>query len=106
MAQLVLGEVGHQHLEVLDAVVDAAQGAGREAAVAAVLALGRALEHQHGDAVLGGGESGTQRGIARAHDYDIGGCRQHARRFPLARRRVELRLCSNRRDSINQGETQ
>ena len=98
---LVLGEVGHQRLQVLDAVVDAAEGAGREAAVAAVLALRRALQHQHGDAVLGGGEGGAQRGIARADDHDIGGCRKHAGRTPRWFAGGQPIPCARRSQSAN-----
>ena len=44
---LVLGQVRHDRLEVVDAVVDAAERAGGEARVAAHQLLRRALDHQH-----------------------------------------------------------
>ena len=50
-ARLVLvGEVGHQAREVVDAVVGDAHRARGEAAVAAAFGLGRAFQHQHADA--------------------------------------------------------
>ena len=49
---LVLGEVRHDRLEVVDAVVDAAEGAGGEAGVAAHQLLRRALDHEHLGALL------------------------------------------------------
>ena len=49
---LVLGQVRHDRLEVVDAVIDAAEGAGGEAGVAAHQLLRRALDHQHLGALL------------------------------------------------------
>ena len=43
---LVLGQVRHDRLEIVDAVVDAAEGAGGEAGVAAHQLLRRALDHR------------------------------------------------------------
>ena len=71
LGDLLLGQVGHQGLQVVDAVVDAAHGAGREAAVAAGLVLRRALEHEHGDAMLRRRQRRTQGGIAPTNDHHI-----------------------------------
>jgi len=40
----LIGQVGHQRAQIVDAVIDAAKGAGREAAVAAGLVLRGALQ--------------------------------------------------------------
>ncbi len=58
-------------LEIVDAVIDAAERAGGEARIAAHQLLRRALEHQHAGALLARGERRTERGIARADDDDI-----------------------------------
>ena len=44
---LVLGQVRHDRLEIVDAVIDAAERAGGEARIAAHQFLRRALDHQH-----------------------------------------------------------
>ena len=71
LGDLLLGQIRHQGLEVLDTVVDAAHGAGREAAVAARLVLGRALQHEHGDAMLRRRQRRAQGGVAATHDHHI-----------------------------------
>ncbi len=61
-ARLVLvGEIGHQAREVVDAVVSDAHRARGEAAVAAALGLRRAFEHQHADAPLSRAASAAQK---------------------------------------------
>ena len=79
LGDLLLRQVGHQGLEVVDAVVDAAHGAGREAAVAACLVLRRPLQHEHRAAVLGGGQRRTQGGIAATNDHHVSRGWKHAR---------------------------
>ena len=79
---LLVGQVGHQPPEVLDAVVDAAEGAGGEAAVAAGFGLRRPLEHEHRDLALGRGERRAEGGVAGADHHDIAGCRQLAGHVP------------------------
>jgi len=70
VGDLILGEIGHQRLEIVDAVIDAAECAGGESAVAAGLRLRCALEHEHRDAMLGGRKRRAERGIAGAdHDH-------------------------------------
>ena len=71
IGDFLVGQVGHQRAQILDAVVDATERAGREAAVAAGFILRRALEHQHGNAVFGGRMRGAKRRIAAADDDDI-----------------------------------
>ena len=65
-ADLVGGEFRHQTAEVSDAVVDRAQGAGREARVAAAQLERGALEQRYVCAALAGGDSRVQRRIAAA----------------------------------------
>ena len=61
-----------RHLEqVLDPVVGEAHRRHGEAAVAAVLAFGRALEHGDPGTALARRERGAQRGVARAYDDDV-----------------------------------
>ena len=73
LRHLLIRQVGHQLAQVLDAVIDAAEGAGGKAAVAAGLVLRRALEHQHRDALLGRSQGRAKRRIAAANDDDIRG---------------------------------
>ena len=110
LGDLLLGEVRHQRLEVVDAVVDAAHGAGGEAAVAPGLVLRRAFEHEHGDAVLRGRQRRTQGGVASAHDHHIRRGWKHAfrsapdrklegrtrGRLHESRRRTSRRVCATR----------
>ena len=70
LRDLVRREVGHDRLEVVDAVIDAAERAGGEARVAAHQLLRRALDHQHARAALARRERRAERGIAGAdHDH-------------------------------------
>ena len=63
-------EIGDQRLDVVDAVIDDADRAGGEAAVAAGLVLGRRFEHQHPGALLLRRQRGAERGVAGAdHDH-------------------------------------
>jgi hypothetical protein len=68
-----VGEVRHQRTEVVDAVVDASERAGGKSAVAAGFLFRRTFEYQNGNPVLGGGVGCTERSIAGADDYDVGG---------------------------------
>ncbi len=68
---VVIAQIWHETLEILDAVIGEAKRAGREAAVAAALVLGRALENEHAGAVLLGGQRGTECGVAATHDNDV-----------------------------------
>ena len=72
VGDFILGEIGHQRLEIIDAVIDAAERPGGEPAVAAGLRFRCALEHEHGDAMLGRRERRAERGIAGADHDDIG----------------------------------
>ena len=68
---LVLGQVRHDRLEVVDAVIDAAERAGGEAGVAAHQLLRRALDHQHLGALLGRRLRRAERRVARADHHHI-----------------------------------
>ena len=68
---LVLGQVRHDRLEVVDAVIDAAEGAGGEARVPAHQLLRRALDHQHLGAVLGRRQRRAERRISGADHHHI-----------------------------------
>lgn len=72
----LIAKVRHQRTQVVDAVVDTPERAGRKSAVAAGFLLRRALEHKHGYPMLGGGVGCAKRGITSADDYDIGGAGQ------------------------------
>ncbi len=67
---------GITRTQVVDAVVDASERAGRKSAVTAGFFLRRALEHQDGNAVLDGSVRGTECGITGADDHDVGGAGQ------------------------------
>ena len=67
---LVRGEVRHDRLEVVDAVIDAAERAGGEARVAAHQLLGRALDHQHPGA-LARRQRRAERRIAGADHHHV-----------------------------------
>ncbi len=68
---LLLGKIGDQLLDVVDAVVDHAHRAGGEAAVAAGLVLRRRLQHAHRGALLARRQRGAEGGVAGADDDDI-----------------------------------
>src|SRR5205085_6002508 len=67
---LFVGEVGHDGAEIVDAIVDAADGAGGESRIAAAFFLGRALQHRHVRALLARREGGAEGGVAGADDDD------------------------------------
>ena len=71
MLRLILvGQIGHQLREVVDAVISDAHRARGEAAVAAALGFDRrAFEHQHARPTFARCERRTKSGIATA-DYD------------------------------------
>ena len=73
LGDLLIGQVRHQRAQILDAIVDAAEGAGGEAAIAAGFVLRRALQHQHRHALLGGRQRRAKRRIAGADDNHIRG---------------------------------
>src|SRR5581483_9670452 len=70
LRDLLVREVGHQRAQILDAIIDAAESAGGEAAVAAGFILRGALDDQHRHIMLGGGECRAERRITGTdHDY-------------------------------------
>ena len=71
IGDFLVGEVGHQCLEVVDPVIDDTHRAGREARIAAGFVLVGAFQHQHLSAVLLRRQRGAQRRVAGAHDDDI-----------------------------------
>ncbi len=73
------GKIRHQRLEVVDTVVNAAKGAGGEAAVATGLRRRGALEHKYGRSALGRRQGGTQRRVTGANDHDIARLREGVR---------------------------
>ena len=73
------GKIRHQRLEVVDTVVNAAKGAGGEAAVATGLRRRGALEHKYGCSAFGRRQRGTQRGVTGANDHDIARFREGVR---------------------------
>ncbi len=70
---LVLGQVRHDRLQIVDAVVDAAERAGGEPRVAAHQLLRRALEHEHARAFLARRKRSAKRRIAGADHHHIPG---------------------------------
>src|SRR5262249_10569620 len=68
---LGLGEVGDQRLDVPDAVVDYADRAGGDAAVAARFLLRRGFEHHYLGALLLRRQRRAERRIAAAHHDDV-----------------------------------
>ena len=68
---LLLGQVRHDRLEVVDAVVDAAERPRGEARIAAHQLLRRALDHQHAGAVLARRQRRAERRIAGADHHHI-----------------------------------
>ena len=94
------GEVGHQRLDVVDAVIDDADRARGEAAIAAGLILRRRLAHHDLGALLLRSERRTERRIAGADHNHIRNLIGHFRPFrftPLPRRRHHG-LSTSRRD--------
>ena len=71
VGDLLVGEVRHQPLEVVDPVIDHPHGARGEARIAPRFVLVRAFEHQHPGAVLLRRQRRAQRRVAGAHDDDI-----------------------------------
>ena len=72
LGQLALGEVGHQRAERVGPVEDHPHGACGIGAVAAPLGLWRGFQQPHAGAGLRRGERCRERGVAAAHDHDIG----------------------------------
>ena len=70
--QLALGEVGHQRAERIGAVEDHPHGACGIGAVAAALFFRRGFQEPHACAGLRRGERRCERGVAAAHDHNIG----------------------------------
>ena len=71
VGDFLVGEVGHQRLEVVDPVIDHPHRARGEARVAARLVLVRALQHQHAGAVLLRRQRRADRRVAGADHDDI-----------------------------------
>ena len=71
VGDLLVGEVGHQGLEVVDPVIDDTHRARGKARIAAGFVLVGAFQHQHLRAVLLRRQRGAQRRVAGAHDDDI-----------------------------------
>ena len=69
IGDFLICQIGHQGAQIVDAIIDATECAGREAAIAAGFILRRAFQHEDGDAVLGRCMSGAKCRIAGA-DYD------------------------------------
>src|SRR6516162_145414 len=67
----LLGEIRHQCLDVVDAVVDDAHGARGKSAVAAGFLLRCGLQHDHRGALLFGRERRTKSRVASAHHNHI-----------------------------------
>ncbi len=86
LGDFLRGEVGHQRLDVVDAVVDDAHRAGGEAAVAAGLVLRRRFQHQHRGALLLRRERRAKRRVAAADDDDIDFRLRHSEPLTLFRR--------------------
>ena len=70
-------QIRHQRLEILDAVVDAAEGAGREAAVAAGLGFRRALQDEHRRAAFGCCQGRAEGRVAAADNNHVKRFSQH-----------------------------
>ena len=68
---LGLGEVGHQCLDVVDAVVNDADRAGSETAVAAGFLFRCGLQHHHLGALFLRRKRRAERRIASTHHYDV-----------------------------------
>ena len=69
---LGVGQIGHQCLDVLDAVIDDADRAGGEPAVAARLFLGRGFQHHDLGALFLRRQRGAERRIAGPdHDHVV-----------------------------------
>ena len=81
---LLLGEIGNELREVIDAVIHDAHQAGGVAAVAAAVLDRSGFEHDDGSAVFAGGERGAGGGVAGADDDYIGIAKiGSAHEFPL-----------------------
>ena len=72
LRQLALGKIGHQRAQRVAAVEDHPHGAGGVGAVAAAFRFRRGLQQPHAGARLGCRKRGRERGVAAAHDHDIG----------------------------------
>ena len=71
LRHFLVGKIRHQCAQVFDAVIDAAERAGGEAAITTGLVLGRALQHQDRDTAFGRGKGCTKRRIAGADDDNV-----------------------------------
>ena len=73
LLRLGLRQIGQDiRPQVFDAIVNEAESAGGEGGIAAAILLAGLLQHQYLRPLLLGGQSGAQRGIARAnHDHVI-----------------------------------
>jgi len=67
----LVGQIGHQADEIIDALVRDAHRARGEAAVAAAFRVGGAFEHKHAGAALARGERRAECGVAAADDDDV-----------------------------------
>src|SRR4029079_2371852 len=65
-------EIWHQRFDIVDAVIDDADRAGGETAIAAGLLLRRRFDHEHARATLPRRERRAERGIAGPHHDHIG----------------------------------
>ena len=70
--QLAVGEIGHERAEVFRPVEDHPHGASGISAVAAALLFRRSFQQSHVGAGLGRSQRCRERGVAAAHDHDIG----------------------------------
>ena len=66
-----VGDVGHQAPQVLDAIIDDAEGARGEARIAAGFIFRRAFEHQDLQATFLGCQGSAEGCIATANDNDV-----------------------------------
>ena len=71
ICQLVVADVGNEPREVVEAVIDDAQGAAGKGRVAAAPVLRRDFEHQHRGAVLPRRQRGAGRRVAGADDDHV-----------------------------------
>jgi hypothetical protein len=79
---LGVGQVRHQGAQIVHPVIDAAKGAGGEAAVAAAQGLRRALQHQHRRALVRRRQGRAKGGVAGADHNHIDRPRRHAAKVP------------------------
>ena len=68
---LVFGQIGHEALQVLHAVIDAAEGTGRESAAPTGLGFRRAFQHQDAGTAFASSQGSAESHIATAGDDDV-----------------------------------